>query len=212
MDTTRRAAGLGLVTYGLATTVAFMAIGSPGGDYEGGMVRDYVASGHWVAAWALAYVGAFGALGLLVFGSRLRTALGSAGDLLWGLAVAATATSVVGWFVDGGVVVSMAEGGRTVQTGVAAPVVYTLTETGNLLAICSPALFVGVGALLMAKLMPMPVWLRVFSVVAGICGILAPLFFTYFVFVLWTLVFSGWLLADARRASQVAEQAAASIV
>ena len=99
------------MTYGLATTVAFMAIGSPGGDDEGGIVRDYVASGHWVAAWALAYVGAFGALGLLVFGSRLRTTLAAAGDLLWGLAVAATATSVVGWFVDGGVVVSLAEGG-----------------------------------------------------------------------------------------------------
>ncbi len=212
MDTTRRAAGLGLLTYGLATTVAFMAIESPGGDYESGMVRDYVASGHWVPAFLLCYLGALGALGLLVFGSRMRAAVGSAGDLLWGLCIAATATSVVGWFVDGGVVVAMAEGGRSVQDGVAAPVIYTLTETGNLLAICAPALFVGVAGLLMAKRLPMPVWLRVFSVVAGVCGILAPGFFTYFVFVIWTVVFSGWLMTGVRRTTEVAGSAQASLV
>jgi hypothetical protein len=212
MDTTRRAAGLGLLTYGLATTVAFMAVESPGGEYSPGVVRDYIATGHWVPAFALCYLGALGALGLLVFGSRLRTAVGSAGDLLWGLCIAATATSVVGWFVDGGVVVAMAEGGHSIQTGVAAPVIYTLTETGNLLAICSPALFIGVAALLMAKRLPMPGWLRIFSVVAGVCGILAPGFFTYFVFVIWTLVFSGWLIAGVRRTSEVAGSAQASRV
>ena len=33
----------------------------------------------------------------------------------------------------------------------------------------------------------LPGWLRAFSAVAGVCGILAPLFFTYFVFTLWTI-------------------------
>jgi len=102
-------------------------------------------------------------------------------------------------------VVSMAEGGRSVQLGVAHPVIYTLTETGNLLAICAPALFVGVAAIMMAVRLPQPRWLRVFSVVAGVCGILAPLFFTYFVFVLWTLAFSGWMLAGARRTAPAAQ-------
>jgi len=46
------------------------------------------------------------------------------------------------------------------------------------------------------------VWLRAFSVVAGLCGILAPFFFTYFVFVLWTIATGLTLLA--RRPSQAA--------
>jgi hypothetical protein len=212
MDTTRRAAGLGLLGYGVATTVAFMALGAPGGTYSQTLVHDYLARGHWVTAFALCYLGAFGALGLLVLGSRLRSALGSAGDAFWALSVAATATSVVGWFVDGGVVVSMAEGGRSVQAGVASPVVYTLTETGNLLAVCAPAFFVGAAALLMAARLPMPRWLKVFSAVAGLCGIVAPLYFPLGIFVLWTLVFSGWMVAGGRRAEAVETQPHASLV
>ena len=124
------------------------------------------------------------------------------GEVLWGLAVAGTATSVVGAFVSGGVDVAMAEGGRTVQTGVPHPAVYLVTEIGNLLAVCSPALLVGVGAILLAARTPMPRWLRAFTGVAGVCGVLAPFFFTLFVFVLWTVVAgspSWWLLGVRRR-------------
>ncbi len=201
MDTTRRAAGLGLLTYAIATFGAFVALGSPGGAYSEGVVSRYIGSGHWVAAWALCYVGALGALGLLAFGARMRSILADtgSGDLLWGLSIAAATTSVIGWFVDGGLVVAMAEGGGTVQSGVPHPVVYTLTETGNLLAVCAPALFLGVAAIVMAKRLPQPTWLRAFCVVAGVCGILAPVYFTYFVYVLWTLTFSGWMLLTARR-------------
>ena len=199
METSRRAAGFGLLIYALATPLAFMSSGAPGGGYSDHMVRSYIASEHWVPAFLFCYLGAAGALGLLFFGTRWHAALGSAGDLLRGLTVAGAATSVVGWFLDGGVAVSMAEGGHTVQHGVPHPVIYTLTETGNLLAVCAPAFFLGVGAILMASRSSMPTWLKAFSVLAGVCGILAPLFFTYGVFVLWTVVFSVWLVVGARR-------------
>jgi Na+/H+-dicarboxylate symporter len=68
------------------------------------------------------------------------------------------------------------------------PVFYTLTEIGNLLAVCGPALCLGVAALVLATRGPLPTWLRVFSVLAGVCGVLAPFYFTYFVYALWTLV------------------------
>ncbi|HET9498825.1 MAG TPA: hypothetical protein VFO98_01060 [Marmoricola sp.] len=194
---TRRIAGIGLLLYGLGTVLAFFFSGAPGGDYQDSAVSDYVASSGWLAAFGFAYLGAFAALGLLVFGRNLRPMLGSAGDLVWGLTVAGAATGVVGWFVDGGLDVAMAEGGRHVQTGVPLPVVYTITEIGNLLAVCSPAFFVGVAACVMAARAPLPRWLRVFSVVAGVCGVLAPLFVTYLVFVLWTLV-CGATLATSR--------------
>jgi hypothetical protein len=47
---------------------------------------------------------------------------------------------------------------------------------------------VGVAALVLATRSTLPGWLRAFSAVAGLCGIFAPLFFTYFVFTLWTIV------------------------
>ncbi len=194
-----RAAGVGLLVYGLGTTLGAAGTGSPGGDYEASMVRDYVASSHWLAAFGLWYVAALSAIGLVVAGAALRRLGGWLGDVLWGLAVAGTAASVVGAFVSGGLVVAMAEGGEAVQAGVPHPVVYTLTEIGNLLAVCAPALFVGVAAVLLAARVPMPRWLRVFSVVAGVCGVLAPLYFTYPVFLLWTVVVGIALLRSGAR-------------
>ncbi len=206
METSRRAAGLGMLTYAVATPVAFFATGAPGGDFEDAFVRDYIASGHWVVAWLFCYLGAVGALGLLLFGARWHPVLGSAGELLRGLTVAGAAVSVVGWFIDGGVVVAMAEGGPSVRSGVPHAVVYVLTETGNLLAVCAPALFMGVAAILLALRSTMPTWLKVFSMVAGVCGVLAPLFLTYGVFVMWTLVFAVWLLTGGRREAPAAQQ------
>jgi hypothetical protein len=97
-----------------------------------------------------------------------------------------------------------------VRHGVPHQVVYTITEIGNLLAVCGPALCVGVLALVLAARGPFPGWLRAFSVVAGVCGILAPLFFTYFVFVLWTVV-AGIALARAR-GSEIASEPHPSLV
>jgi hypothetical protein len=200
-STIPRSAGLGLLVYGLGTTAAFMTSGAPGGEYSTSMVRDYVARGHWATAFVLGYVGALSALGLLVLGAALRRTERH-GELLWGLGIAASATSVVGAFVTGGVDVAMAEGGDAVRTGVPLPVIYTMTEIGNLLAVCAPALFVGVAALVLAARSPMPGWLRVFSAIAGVCGILAPLFFTYFVFALWSVVAGITLAVSGRDVSR----------
>ncbi len=199
MDTTRRDAGLLLAGYGLLTTIAFAMNGAPGGDYADQLVTHYLASSHRIVGFALCYLGIAGALCLLWFGLRARHVWEDAGETLRALAVAGAAVSIVGWFLDGGVLVSMAEGGHSLQTGISHPTVYVLTETGNLLAVCAPALLVGVAAIVLARRAGVPGWLRVTSVVAGICGILAPLFFTYFVFVLWTLVFGGWVALGGRR-------------
>ncbi len=196
----RRVAGFALLAYGLITFIAF-ADNAPGGDYKESAVTRFISSGHMWAAFGWAYLGVLGALGLLVFGLMVREAAGAARDLVTGLAVVGTATSLVGWFVTGGMAVSTAEGGAPVRDHIAHAVVYTLSETGNLLAVCSPALCTGAAAIVLAGKAAMPTWLRVFSVVAGICGILAPFFFTYFVFVLWTVT-AGVALASRRAARE----------
>jgi hypothetical protein len=207
MTTIPRRAGAALLVYGLGVTVAFLSVGSPGGDYDPGNIASFVSRGHWPVAFVLAYVSALCSIGLMVFGQSLRTTLGEAvGDIVWGLCLAGTAVSVVGAFLVGGIDVAMAEGGTHVQTGVSQPIVYTLSEVGNLVAVCGPAFFAGLVALVLAAVGRLPMWLRAFAAVAGICGILAPFFFTYFVFVLWTIV-TGVVLLTTRSSRPVSEPA-----
>jgi hypothetical protein len=192
---TRRAAGFALLVYGVATFVANSLIAAPGGEYEPGDVAKYVDPGHFPIAFVAAYVGCLGAVAVLPFVLGIRGELGSSGDLGWGLGVAAATTGVIGWFFSAGVDVAMAEGGTTVRDGVSHPVVYTMTEIGNLLSWCAPALFVGLVAILLSRVSTLPRWLRIFSAAAGVCGILAPFFFTYFLYLLWTLVLGATLVA-----------------
>jgi hypothetical protein len=193
--TDRRTAGAALLVYGITTFIANTLIAAPGGQYDPQGVMAFVDPGHSPLAFAAAYLGCLGAVAVLLFALGVRRELGPAGDLTWGLGVAGATTGVIGWFVSAGVAVAMTEGGSAVSEGVARPVVYTLTEIGNLLSWCAPALFVGLIALLVSRLRSVPRWMRVFTAVAGVCGILAPFFFTYFVFLLWTLVFGGTMLA-----------------
>jgi hypothetical protein len=204
-----RSTGIGLVVYGICTAAAFMAAGAPGGDYSDSAVTKYIATSHLPLATVLWYVSGIGALALLVVANGLRSQP-SGGRLLSGLSTVGAATSLVGAFVCGGLAGAMVEGGTTVRDGVPHPVVYTIAEIGGLLAVCAPALCVGIAAIVLAARHAVTGWLRVFSVVAGICGILAPFFFTYFVFLVWTLV-AGAVIA-ARHAPAPAPQPAPSLV
>ena len=199
----RQAAGTALLVYGLGTFLAF-SHNAPGGDYTDTDVIEFTSPGHMWVAFGLAYLGILGAVALLVFGTRMRDEVGSTGSLFNGLAITGTATSVVGWFLTGGVAVAMAEGGPAVRDAVPHPIIYTLTETGNLLAVCAPALCVGVAAVLLATRSTLPRWLRAFSAVAGVCGVLAPFYFTYLLFVLWTVIGGVSLVISGRRAAQAA--------
>jgi hypothetical protein len=200
MDISRRAAGLGLLAYGIGTPLAFMSIGAPGGEYQEGVVTTYISGEHRVAAFALAYLGAFAALGLLPFAARMRSELRSGGDLFWGLAVAGSAASVIGWFLLGGIPVVFAEGGAGV-VGLPHDVVYALGELSILVTVGAGSFLVGGAAVVLAARAPLSAPIRVFTVVGGVCGLLASFWFTLFVFWLWAVVVGVWTLASAARVS-----------
>ncbi len=192
----RRAAGLGLLAYGVLTPVAFMTIGAPGGAYEEHAVATYLASSHWALAFGLAYLGAFAGLGLLVFGTRMGELVGAAGPVVRGLGVAGAAAGVIGWFLVGGISVAFAEGSRPVVANVPHSVVYLVSEISNLVAVCASAFFLGATALVLAGALreTLPRWLRILTYVAGPCGLFAPVFFPLFLFWLWTIAFAVWLV------------------
>jgi hypothetical protein len=208
--TTNRTGGIAFAIFGLATFLAFMDNG-PGGDYDDGAVVKFISHDHMWAAFGYGYLGCLGAVALLVAGRHLRELAGSARDLVWALTIAGATATAVGFFAVAGVAVSMAEGGAAVRSSIPHSVVYTFTETGNLLAVCLPALFVGVIGIVLARRADLPRWLRVFSMVAGVCGILAPFFFTYFIYLLWVLV-TGVFVAFARTRPGVAASPHPSLV
>lgn len=183
-----RTAGIALLIHTVATFAAFMFSGAPGGDYDDASVVAYLSAAHAPIAFVLWYIGALGGLTLVVFGTGLRRLPGVGGPLT-GLAWVGAATSVTGAWLAGGVAVGMVEGGRAVQDGVPHPVAYLFTEIGDIMAVCGPALCVGVIALVLAVRRGLPMWLRVCCGIGGLCGILAPFFLTYLVYLVFALVF-----------------------
>ena len=187
--TITRGAGAALLVYGVGTTVGYFGAGGPGGSFEPDKVAAYADPSHYPFAVGLWYLGALAALALVPFARELRALGGWLGETLWGIGIAASTTSVVGAFLGGGLVTALWEGGASVQQGLPQPVVYTLSEVANLMALCGPAFFVGAAAVLLGVHGPLPTWLRVFSLVAGVCGILLPFYFTIPVYLLWVLGF-----------------------
>jgi hypothetical protein len=201
MDTTRRAAGLGLLIYGLGTAVAFMSTGSPGGSYEEAKVTAYMDTGHWPLVGALGYLGAFAALAFLVFAGRMKEQLGSRGELFWALSAAGTTAAVVGWFLVAGIPVAFGEGGSTV-TAMSHPAVYLVSEISNLVAACASAFFFGTAAIVLASRAAWPKPVRIMTYIAGGCGILAPFFFPVFLFWLWAIGVGAWTAVSETRVPQ----------
>lgn len=206
-----RSAGVGLLIYAVGTFAAFMSAGAPGGDYDDARVAAYIDPSHAPIAFALWYVAALSALALVLFGAGVRR-LPTVGGSLSALVTIGAALSVTGAWLAGGVDVGMVEGGEAIRSGTPHAVVYLLTEIGNVMAVCGPALCVGVVAIVLAVRHGLPMWLRVFSVIGGISGILAPFFFTYFVYLLWALAMGIALIAARRTARTAVAEPAASII
>jgi hypothetical protein len=206
-----RSAGIGLLVYTVGTFAAFMFAGSPGGDYEDAQVAAYVDPGHATIAFTLWYVSGLAALALVVFGAGLRR-LPVVGGALASLAAIGAALSVTGAWLAGGVEVGMIEGGSAVRSGVPHSVTYLLTEIGNAMAVCGPALCVGIIAIVLAVRGGLPIWLRVLSVIGGVGGILAPFYFTYFLYLIWAVVTAITIIVNRRTAQSRAAEPAASMI
>jgi hypothetical protein len=196
-----RTAGIGLLVYAVGVLIEAIFSG-PGGDYEAAGVASFVSAGNRPLAFAMGYVGWFSALGLLAFAAGLRPRLARGGDTFWALGIIGTACAVVGWVLSRGITVAFAEGGHVVQHGVSGPVVYALSEIANLVAVCAPAFCLGVMAWVLAAEAGLPGWLRVFSRVAGVCGMLAAFYFPLPVYLMWMLVLGGGMVAKSRPVRQ----------
>lgn len=193
-----RLAGISLLIGWFGSLLGFELSGSPGGDYSVATAHRYLDPGHYPTSLLCWYIVGLSALALPVFGYALRGVGGWAGEAIWGLSIAATAVAVVGCYFAGGFVVAMAEGGSVVRAGTSGPMTYVFGEMGNLMATTAPSFVLGAAAIVLAISGGLPRWLRVLSVVGGICGILEPFYFVIPGLLAWVLGFGIWAIVHAR--------------
>jgi hypothetical protein len=151
------------------------------------------------------YLGWLGVVGLLCFLAHLRGYVGGHGisaSVFWGAGVAAAASFALGWCVDGGQIIAHLEGGK----GLSVPpgVTHLISEVGSVLFIFgsgSAMLGFGLVALMLGSRKTLPGWLRWVTLVAGVCGIAGPAFFTFLLVLLWAIAFGIWLLTAGRRST-----------
>jgi hypothetical protein len=193
-----RAAGIAVLAYAVGTFVA-MGNAGPGGDFEDAGVTTWTSEAHRWGAFGVGYLGCFAALGLLVFtlGSHHRVT-GPAAEVYRSLGVIGTGLAMVGWWLSAGIAVALTEGGPDVRAGMSQPVVYSLSEMANLLAVCAPALCLGVMGWILAARGEQPRWLRVLGAVGGTGGVLAAFYFVIPLYLIWLVALGVWTLRSAR--------------
>lgn len=114
---------------------------------------------------------------------RLATGSGLAADTFWGL----------------GIAVACAEGGTSDHhVAVSAPTIYLIGEFASLASLYVPQMLAGAAPLILARrLDALPGWLRAFTYLAAVCGIVSPLWLPSLIFLVWGVTFGVWmLLAD----------------
>jgi hypothetical protein len=196
-------AGIGAVSFAVLTFVAFFLASPPGSTYKASDVASYLARGHRVAVIVAMYLGWLAVVGLICFLAYLRGFLaadGVAPNVFWASGVAAAGSFALGWSVDGGQIIAHLEGGKHLT--VAPEVTHLISEVGSVLFIFgSGAALLGVAliALMLGSRTTLPGWLRWLTLIGGLCGIAGPLFFTFFLLLLWAITFGIWLLTSRRR-------------
>ncbi|MGN6574904.1 MAG: hypothetical protein ACTHKG_04395 [Nocardioides sp.] len=197
-----RAAGIALLAYVVAT-VAAMANTGPGGDFEPASVTAWTSEAHRWGAFGVGYLGCFAALGLLVFtlGSHHRVH-GPTAEVYRSLGVIGAGIAMVGWWLSAGIAVALTEGGPDVRAGMSQPVVDSLSEMANLLAVCAPALCLGVMGWILADRGQQPRWLRILGAVGGTGGVLAAFYFVIPLYLVWLVVLGLWTVRSSRPARE----------
>ena len=202
MSTSRRTAGFGLLAYGIGTPFAIIVPGIPGGEYSDAVVAKFISSGHLTIALISMYMGAFAALGFLVFANRMRHELRSSGDLFWALAVAGTTSAVIGYISLGSIAIAFTETGFAASFPHA--VIYLVIQMSSGIVIGAAYLFFGIATLLLALRSTLPSWLRVATYLGALGGLLSIMWIPQLLHWLWAIIFGIWAMMDKTSGSNVA--------
>jgi hypothetical protein len=201
-------AGVGAISFAVLTLAATLIVNWPGGGYSESIVNSYVAPGNLPVALAGTSIGLIGTVGLIGLLAYLTQAAAESSpsislmpQIVWGIGLAGAASFGVGWGLVSAQPLAHAEAG--VNLPVDPKLTYMISEATSAVIFGPAPMLVGLAliALTLGAGNALPAWLRWLTLAAGVLALTSLAFFTFFLFLAWSLVIGVWLVVGARARS-----------
>ncbi|SRR6266576_1758263 len=200
--------GVGAIGFAVLTFVAISFVNWPGGGYSESIAKNYVAPGNLPVALTGTLIGLIGVVGLICLFAYLRQAAeesSSPGSLVpqivWAVGLVGAASFAVGWGLVSAQPLAHVEAG--VDLGVAPTLTYMISEATSAIIFGPAPMLVGLALIVLTigAGKSLPTWLRWLTLGAGVVALTSLAFFTFFLFLVWSLVIGIWLLIGTRGAA-----------
>jgi len=197
-------AGVGAIGFAVLTFAAIFFVNWPGGGYSESIAKSYVAPGNLPVALIGTLIGLIGVVGLIGLLAYLRQAAEESSpaislvpQIVWGVGLVGAASFAVGWGLVSAQPLAHVESG--VDLGVAPTLTYMISEATSAIIFGPAPMLVGLALIVLTvgSGKVLPPWLRWSTLVAGVVALTSLAFFTFFLFLVWSIVIGVWLLTKA---------------
>jgi hypothetical protein len=201
-------AGVGAIGFAVLTFVAIFFVNWPGGGYSESIAKIYVAPGNLPVALIGTLIGLIGVVGLICLFAYLRQAAEESSSpsslvpqIVWAVGLVGAASFAVGWGLVSAQPLAHVEAG--VDLGVAPTLTYMISEATSAIIFGPAPMLVGLALIVLTigAGKSLPAWLRWLTLGAGVVALTSLAFFTFFLFLVWSIVIGVWLLIGTRGAA-----------
>jgi hypothetical protein len=201
-------AGVGAIGFAVLTFVATFVVNWPGGGYSESIAKSYVAPGNLPVALAGTLTGLIGVVGLICLFAYLKQAAEQSSrqstlvpQIVWAVGLVGAASFAVGWGLVSAQPLAHVEAG--VDLGVAPTLTYMISEATSAIIFGPAPMLVGLALIVLTigAGKSLPSWLRWLTLGAGVVALTSLAFFTFFLFLVWSIVIGVWLLIGTRGAA-----------
>lgn len=198
MSRDRRVAGIGGIAFAVFLIVPLSVAGPTGGTYSAASVAAFVEQSLTtiVGSFFMVAISVIGLVVLMAHLSETGFGAGRLGRVAWGTGLIAAASLLIGWVLQFAPSVSLSGGVPAIDPAVSMTFLYAgyavfFAAGGMLLGIAILTLAIGGHAA--------PMWVRAFSALAGLIGLLSIANIPFYPMLLWGLVVGIWLLVSSPR-------------
>jgi len=201
-------AGVGAIGFAVLTSAAIFVVNWPGGGYSESIAKNYVAPANLPVALTGTLLGLIGVVCLICLLAYLKQAAEESSpaislvpQIVWAVGLIGAASFAVGWGLVSAQPLAHAEAG--VDLGVAPMLTYMISEATSAIIFGPAPMLVGIALIVLTvgSGNALPPWLRWLTLVAGAVALTSLAFFTFFLFLVWSIVIGIWLLISARGAA-----------
>src|SRR6266576_5721635 len=201
-------AGVGAIAFAVLTFAAIFFVNWPGGGYSESISKSYVAPGNLPTALAGTSIGLIAVVGLICLLAYLKQAAEESSpaitllpQIVWAVGLMGAASFGVGWGLVSAQPLAHVEAG--VDLGVAPTLTYMISEATSAIIFGPAPMLVGLALIVLTigAGKSLPTWLRWLTLGAGGVALTSLAFFTFFLFLVWSLVIGIWLLIGTRGAA-----------